>query len=491
MVRVNDMVPQPPDKNCADGSACDSSLGVENAACDTWKPGQFDQKIKWGKNSSSDESADLQILSVWDKFGTLNKDSSFDDLYQHLAVLELRAAEMELAQARSALQTGDAESATAAMWDAQRWFGVSEKDLARGVSAGAGELFDAPADGTEDRQGGGGCGDGGCGGSGGGGGFGAEGDHVEASPRGAGQTSVIPPTGNFTAHDGKIYDPSGREYLPIGVNITPYDDPIGNIDKITKDWNMNFIRLNCWDWDKSKPQSPDEIKSIVDEYTKQGVVVELEFHGPSGHIMEGQELNDAANWYGELAGRYKDNPNVWFGTPNEAGTDDPSQYGKWLNEEKAILNAIRDTGSMNMVMVNDTCWGQGSTQGGPSALERYNVELEAYGNVIAEQHEYNPHGNAYQELVDSQDKLIKSGWDAVVLGEVGTSNGWPSTVFDTSNGMRAAMKNAQVNRRGLAAWGFKYAEQAVPGGDNSLTKGGNLNGGRTEMGNDLWNLTHS
>ena len=73
-------------------------------------------------------------------------------------------------------------------------------------------------------------------------------------------------------------------------------------------------------------------------------------------VPGGQPNSMFANVWSQLATKYKGNPNVIFGLMNEpvGGTMTATT---WLASSQAAINAIRSTGSTNLILVPSTYWG--------------------------------------------------------------------------------------------------------------------------------------
>jgi hypothetical protein len=154
---------------------------------------------------------------------------------------------------------------------------------------------------------------------------------------------------NFTTHGTQIIAPDGTPFVPTGINI--YADKLcERCSTICATFpRINFIRVNVYGFRK---WTPDTLRPFITDLTRQGVVVELEFH-EYPQVLSGQELADLANWYATMAATFKDNAYVWFGTPNEP---DPGA-GDMISEEiHAIYDAIRGAGNDTVIMICPSGW---------------------------------------------------------------------------------------------------------------------------------------
>lgn len=226
------------------------------------------------------------------------------------------------------------------------------------------------------------------------------------------------PTGQFTTAgpNGTIYDPAGNPFVARGVNIPGHNnwvgrDPTGDVSLVADAWGFNMVRVINMPF-LSDPLAGRNINldAIISAYTAKKIVVAVEVHEASDSYFEGAALTQAANWFGSLAAKYKDNPYVWFNTSNESGNmkkpTDPAQLAnwdiwtpdgpKWLTMNRTIIAAIRAAGNTNPVMVDGTNGGQdqawddlGNLNPKHSAILTYGPQLTAeFSNVIFDTHIY-------------------------------------------------------------------------------------------------------
>jgi hypothetical protein len=182
----------------------------------------------------------------------------------------------------------------------------------------------------------------------------------------------------FTVLDGRIYDPSGKEFIARGINI--YASQIGEINNILRKFpGINMIRL------ASNPHkdSQQSIQGFLDLVTSKGIVVEVEDHSLpccTTNTLSGQALKRESEWYAQIAAANKNNPYVWFGTANEP--DNPRNPSRVVDKEVAIYNAIRQTDSDAIVMLE--LRGGGNADAMQQSPEAY----RSMTNVIWDEHHY-------------------------------------------------------------------------------------------------------
>lgn len=100
------------------------------------------------------------------------------------------------------------------------------------------------------------------------------------------------------------------------------------------------------------------IKEVVKEAGKRGQVVLLDPHDYArydGKLVGSPDVPDTAfaDFWGQVAAQFKDNPRVWFGLMNEPHDLPATQ---WLGSANAAIAAIRTAGASNLVLVPGTAW---------------------------------------------------------------------------------------------------------------------------------------
>jgi endoglucanase len=142
----------------------------------------------------------------------------------------------------------------------------------------------------------------------------------------------------------------GKDFTyPTDRELTYFADRGVNIIRFPFHWEVLQPVLNG-------PLDPTELarfKAVVQTATDKGLVVLLDPHNYEryyGKLIGGPNVSDAAfaDFWGALAGNFKDNPRVWFGLINEPYGAPVSQ---WLASAQAAVTAIRQSGSKNMILV--------------------------------------------------------------------------------------------------------------------------------------------
>jgi hypothetical protein len=114
--------------------------------------------------------------------------------------------------------------------------------------------------------------------------------------------------------------------------------------------------IRCYYDGNTAPYQTSGFDPMVSWLTALGIVVLIEDHtGASAQPYTGQALTYELAWYSALATTYKNNPYVWFGTFNEPG-DGTNLPGIWT-QEQAIYNAVRNTGSNSIVVLETPSGG--------------------------------------------------------------------------------------------------------------------------------------
>ena len=114
-----------------------------------------------------------------------------------------------------------------------------------------------------------------------------------------------------------------------------------------------------------KPLNPVErarFQKVVTEMTDKGLVVLLDPHDYARYYDKVVGSADVpsdvlADFWGQMAAQFKDNPRVWFGLMNEPH-DMPTD--QWRDAANAAIAAIRKAGAKNLILVPGNGWTSAS-----------------------------------------------------------------------------------------------------------------------------------
>lgn len=221
---------------------------------------------------------------------------------------------------------------------------------------------------------------------------------------------------HFATRHGRIYDPSGQPFIPVGANIgarKTFDwngyapmDYQGIADNHSDDvlaWGWNAVRLNLlvadnqtWSYIATYGYGAflDYVDSLVDEYTSKKIVVMLDAHD-NPRIGDGSLYDhimaQMVRFWTDAGIRYKDNPYVWFNLINEPDFLD----GEWYDVNDTLARAARQNGAGNIMVVDAPCWGQdiAGSPSFPTAKFAYDPSMApalaaVHGNLVLSQHNY-------------------------------------------------------------------------------------------------------
>jgi endoglucanase len=112
---------------------------------------------------------------------------------------------------------------------------------------------------------------------------------------------------------------------------------------------------------KNGPLSAAELArmdDVVDYAASKGIMVVLDVHNYGsayGALIGSSGLPNSsfADFWGKLAAHFKNDPNVMFGLMNEPHQQSASQ---WIQSVNAAIDAIRDAGATQKILVPGTYW---------------------------------------------------------------------------------------------------------------------------------------
>jgi mannan endo-1,4-beta-mannosidase len=339
---------------------------------------------------------------------------------------------------------------------------------------------------------------------------------------------------NFSISGTQILDPTGKLFIPVGVNLLGPDSwwntqTSGLSTLVKNDWHLNTIRLNSClpggcpnaiasggqDWTVN-----NNLPGIVNEYTGDSIVTILALHQntpgqyPGDGLTGDPTLASEISWWTNIANTYKNNPFVWFDLMNEPGNGSPIS-SLYLSDYTSIIDAIRGTGANNMIVVEGTQWGQdagawdaNNISVANSAIMTFGPQLAAkYKDIVFSVHIYDQWGiNTNSTTTDTERDARLSDYISRVhtlnlplfIGETGGygNNGGPAygQPVDTKTlGTQSAYRVAPGLGVGILAWhgqpgdGFNLVTQGLISNINDPSNPTDL----TWSGQLLWNLSRN
>jgi hypothetical protein len=289
-------------------------------------------------------------------------------------------------------------------------------------------------------------------------------------------------TGQFHIVNGQIIDPAGHNFIARGIDLG--SDQLGVVSQSSSGapltsmfHGINFVRV------ASGHEAAANFTTFVQQVTAHGVVVEIEDHPwPLAHPYTGSALANETAWYASLASTFKTNPYVWFGTMNEPQSDYGSAESAISDQEVAIYNAIRNTGSNTVIMMSLLGGGNPGTIG-----DGYGMTTSAYGTmtkIVWDLHHYGWMSGYSQSLATEKAGLIGSpqsgsgitaaqtirsadGLVPVIIGEYGNS----TTGDQIDPNGDVVVQAVQQSGYGSVAWAWHAADTI---GDMLVDGNGNL-----------------
>jgi apolipoprotein N-acyltransferase len=278
---------------------------------------------------------------------------------------------------------------------------------------------------------------------------------------GAASSAPADAVGRFRTDGARIVAPDGRTFVPFGVNVNGYrwvkpGSTVADLGSIVDCWGFDLVRVNnvvAADWSSRGLRhyhDNDDLDAIVQAFTARKVVVVLEAHDAVQAAQDGT-LGPIEAWLRDLAGRYRDNPYVWFDVANE-----PVQRGRdWVTLMTRLGRVVRDAGNPNPLVVNGAAFGQDTRRGGPvdattSAVLAGGADVvAALAPVVFSVHVYEQWegdtATRFGRYVDGVRRLAP-----LVVGEYGAFNN--RATLDAS---RAAVGVAHDRGVGTVAWTWR------------------------------------
>ena len=144
------------------------------------------------------------------------------------------------------------------------------------------------------------------------------------------------------------------------------------------------------------------LANVIKVYTAMHIVVIVSVHDFTGlGTLAGMDLTNLIAFWTNMADTYKNNPYVWFNVVNEPTTASDSS-SVWYNDAVGSIQAIRNAGANNIIVLDGGNYGQDTilicpssgTTGSPynwssSVTAAEDPTLEStYGNIVPSVHVY-------------------------------------------------------------------------------------------------------
>jgi mannan endo-1,4-beta-mannosidase len=200
------------------------------------------------------------------------------------------------------------------------------------------------------------------------------------------------------------------------------------------------------------------LQNIVNDNRANGKVTILcpfGWDGSAATEFVGQNPSQTAWWtsyktkYRAIANQFKNQPDVWFEVWNEPYWYDRSHgYSDalWLSDMKAMVDNIRSTKAMNIVLVPGAETGQDESV----LLAKGSSLLSGRKNIGFDIHAYEKWLRDTQPSVESRIQSVKTAGLSMLFGEVGPYN--TAEVMNPSNFLAAA----RTQQSTVSAWLWKY-----------------------------------
>ncbi|AEE96310.1 cellulase family glycosylhydrolase [Mahella australiensis] len=174
----------------------------------------------------------------------------------------------------------------------------------------------------------------------------------------AAASSIVASHGMLKVVGNKVCDASGKPIQLKGMSLfwSQWSTPFWNADlvnNLASTWNATLIRA-AMGVDEggyiSNPQvEKQKVITVVDAAINAGIYVIIDWHSHDIHTSE------AVAFFGEMAQRYKNTPNVIFEIFNEPDYESWAQVKTYSTQ---VINTIRSTGAQNLILVGSPTWSQ-------------------------------------------------------------------------------------------------------------------------------------
>ena len=223
-------------------------------------------------------------------------------------------------------------------------------------------------------------------------------------------------TNGMYVSGGKLYAANGREFIMRGVNVAHawYPDQTYTSINAIADLGANCVRVVLANGQKWTRTSYSEVQDIISWCKARGLICILEMHDATGSDST-SDLNNAVNYWIEIKEMLNANKdyvivniaNEWYGSWNSSA---------WASGNKSAIQALRNAGIDNVLMVDCAGWGQY-----PNSIKEYGKEVynaDSHGNTMFSIHMYEYAGGDATTVKTNIDNSLATGVP-LVIGEFG------------------------------------------------------------------------
>lgn len=177
-------------------------------------------------------------------------------------------------------------------------------------------------------------------------------------------TTIVSSAPAFSVTDGRIYDPAGAEFVPLGTNlngfgitgIVDFDNILAHLDQVQA-WNWTAMRVilcspsaGCAkDFTQYGPTELARMDQLVEALAARKIVTIFSVWSGVGCVNASADLGAIEAFWSTMATRYAAQPYVWFNLYNE-----PSATDFWLEVGSVSALAIRNAGARNIIVIDST-----------------------------------------------------------------------------------------------------------------------------------------
>ncbi len=267
----------------------------------------------------------------------------------------------------------------------------------------------------------------------------------------------------------------GHEYVTPSKDHYDYwfDNSDMNIARLPFRWE----RLQSAPFAALNPELLKELHKAVDYAAQKGADIILDVHNFGEYAVKlpggGEAIRTIGsssvpvsaleNLWVKLAQEFKDDKNVWFGLMNEPKTQYTAK--QWAGYMQETVNAIRDTGATNKILVSGVQWSSAVTWLSSGNAAAFKGFKDSANNTLFETHQYfDPAGSGMSgSIIDDPVSRVKAITDwaretgqKLFLGEFGISFNNPSLAGQNASGVKEVLNYLSANAdvwKGWTAWG--------------------------------------